>query len=276
MIRVENLVYRYGSQGDPVLRGIDLEIKRGEYLAVIGPNGCGKTTLVKHLNGLLRPSEGSVLVDGMATSEERSLREIRRKVGMVFQNPEVQIVGMTVEEDVAFGPGNLGLPPEEIRRRVEEAISFVGLEAHARRSPHDLSSGEQQLLAVAGVLAMAPDCIILDEPTTYLDPAGTRKVLDVVARLHLQGVTLVHITHYMDEIVETDRVVVMDRGRIALSGSPPEVFSEQDILLDLGLEIPSVTAFMKRLKQMGVPVDPCVLTVEDACREITRLLERRP
>ncbi|MBW2010059.1 MAG: ATP-binding cassette domain-containing protein [Deltaproteobacteria bacterium] len=264
MIRVENLVYRYGSQGDPVLRGIDLEIKRGEY-----------------------PSEGTVLVDGMDTSEGRSLREIRRKVGMVFQNPEVQIVGMTVEEDVAFGPGNLGLPPEEIRRRVEEAISFVGLETHARRSPHDLSSGEQQLLAVAGVLAMAPDCIILDEPTTYLDPAGTRKVLDVVARLHLQGVTLVHITHYMDEIVETDRVVVMDRGRIALSGSPPEVFSEQDILLDLGLEIPdilldlgleipSVTAFMKKLRQMGVPVDPRVLTVEDACREITRLLERRP
>ncbi|MBS3943503.1 MAG: ATP-binding cassette domain-containing protein [Dethiobacter sp.] len=214
MIKAENLAYSYADQSMPALKEINLAIEEGEYLAVVGPIGCGKTTLIKHFNALLTPTEGNVWVDGMNTKDASLAGEIRRRVGMVFQNPDNQIVGMTVEEDVAFGPENLRLPPAEIGQRVEAALEAVGMKNYARRRPHTLSGGEKRLLTIADILAMNPKYIVLDEPASSLDPSTRELVLALLRRLNNQGIAMIHITHHLEEITFADRVVVMDCGRI--------------------------------------------------------------
>lgn len=272
MIEARGLTTRYDATGPAVLEGVSLEIPEGQYLAVIGPNGCGKTTLVKHFNALLVPQEGEVLVDGLSTKDPKSHREIRRRVGMVFQNPDNQIVGMSVEEDVAFGPGNLGLPPAEIRGRVGVALETVGMLRLAKRAPHSLSGGEKRLVAIAGVLAMRPAYVVLDEPTSYLDPAGRERVLNVLWDLRQEGIAVIHVTHSMEEIVEADRVVVMNGGRILRDGAPRDVFRDADALRTVGLSTPQVTELMGRLRARGCGVRPDVLSVDEAYREISALL----
>jgi energy-coupling factor transporter ATPase len=236
MIRVENLTYRYDAAEPDCLRGIDLEIAEGEHTALIGPNGCGKTTLIKHLNALLFPRTGTVCVDGMRSTDASCVREIRRRVGMVFQNPDSQIVGMTVEEDVAFGPGNLALPSAEIRRRVDESLAMVGMTGFEKRAPHTLSGGEKRLLSIAGVVAMDPRYIAFDEPTAYLDPAGKQRVLEIIRKLNREGIAIIHIAHDMRDVALADRVVVLDRGQVLLAGTPAEVFERADLLIAVGLD----------------------------------------
>ena len=236
MIRVENLIYRYDVGAPDCLRGISLDIEEGVHTALIGPNGCGKTTLIKHLNALLFPAAGTVCVDGMMTTDASSVREIRRRVGMVFQNPESQIVGMTVEEDVAFGPENLALPSAEIRRRVDACLAMVGMTGFEKRAPHTLSGGEKRLLSIAGVVAMNPRYIAFDEPTAYLDPAAKQRVLEIIRRLNREGMAIIHIAHEMRDVAEADRVVVMDRGQVLLTGTPAEVFGQAEHLTAIGLD----------------------------------------
>jgi biotin transport system ATP-binding protein/energy-coupling factor transport system ATP-binding protein len=268
MITIKNLSYRYQGQDASVLQHLQLEIREGEHVALIGPNGCGKTTLIRHLNALLTPDEGSVAVDGMVTADQKNQKEIRRRVGVVFQNPDNQIVGMTVEEDVAFGPENLGLPPAEIRQRVDEALVAVGMESFARRAPHTLSGGEKRLVSFAGVLAMKPRYIALDEPTAYLDPVGRKRILEMIQKLHHRGMAIIHITHDMNDLLDADRLLVMDRGDIALDGTPIDIFSRLEAMQGFGLELPQVTLLLHRLLQRGAPLNPNILTIEDACTEI--------
>ncbi len=265
--------YGYEEKGRAVLEDINLELSQGKYIALIGPNGCGKTTLLRHLNGLLIPRQGEVWIHGMNTRDPDTLQEVRRRVGMVFQNPDHQIVGMSVEEDVSFGPGNLCMSPGEIQRRVKRSLGLVGMETQARRAAHCLSSGEKQLVAIAGVLAMDPAYIALDEPTAYLDPAGTKRVLEVIKTLNRNGITIVHATHDMDQIVEADQVLVMGEGRILYNGSPKEVFTRIEWLKELGLDIPKVTELMWRLREMGNDVGPDILTLDEACIALSSRLK---
>jgi len=272
MIRIRNLSHAYEGAGIDALAGVDLDIPDGARVAVVGPNGSGKTTLLRHMNGLLPPRGGEVRVDGMSTADPSALPGIRQALGMVFQNPDNQLVGMTVEEDVAFGPENLRLPSREIRKRVDRALETVGLADFAERPPHTLSSGEKQLAAVAGVLAMGPRHIALDEPTAYLDPAGRRKVLRVIDKLHEQGISIIHVTHDMDEAAFAEQVVVMDRGRIRMQGPPSEVFQKTAELRDLGLDIPVVADLAGRLRRRGFEIGQGVLTLEEACDALCALL----
>lgn len=275
MIEVNHLAFQYDESPEPILMGINLEVREGSYVAVIGPNGCGKTSLLRHLNGLLIPNEGEVVVDGLRTGDSRSLREIRRLVGMVFQNPDSQIVGTTVEEDVSFGPSNLGLPTPEIRKRVKLALGHVGMEEYARRPPHTLSSGQKQLVAIAGVLAMEPKYIALDEPTAYLDPAARRNVFRVLRRLHQEGMAIIHVTHHMEEIVRADEILVMNGGRIASRGKPAEILTKIAWLKELGLDAPRVTELMWRLKEMGLNIMDESLNMDDACAQLFSLITRK-
>lgn len=268
---MEGLCFRYSDQEEMVLRDINLKVKKGEFVVIIGHNGSGKSTLAKHINALLVPSLGKVEVMGMDTRDPAKAWEIRQRVGMVFQNPDNQLVAAVVEEDVAFGPENQGVPTAEIRKRVDEALREVGLYEYRTHGPHLLSGGQKQRVAIAGVLAMRPDCIVLDEATAMLDPRGRQEFMEVVRRLNKQeGKTIIHITHYMEEAVQADRVLVMDQGRIVLEGTPGEVFSKAGRLKELGLDVPALTELALKLRKKGVQL-PEILTEDEMVVELCRL-----
>ncbi|MEW5921207.1 MAG: energy-coupling factor transporter ATPase [Bacillota bacterium] len=266
IIETIQLSYDYSLDGEKEIRALDnlsLKICEGEYLCLIGPNGSGKSTLARHLNALLLPAAGDVYVDGLLTALEENRWEIRRRVGLVFQNPDNQIVATTVEEDVAFGLENLGIAPPIILQRVAEALELVGLKSLAQHAPHLLSGGQKQRLAIAGVLAMRPRCLVLDEPTAMLDPRGRREVLATIRMLNRQErVTVVHITHFMEETLEADRIIVLDRGRIACSGSPAEIFSGKLDLEALGMDMPPIPALAMALREGGLAVPQGILHVD--------------
>ncbi len=266
-------LYKTGeSQGILALAGIDISVSPGEFLVIIGPNGSGKSTLAKHLNVLLLPSQGDVLVFGMNTKDGEYTWEIRKTAGMVFQNPDNQIIATVVEEDVAFGPENLGVEPEEIRSRVKEGLESVGMSPYRRHAPHLLSGGQKQRVAIAGVMAMKPRCIILDEPTAMLDPRGREEVLATVRVLNKKhGLTVIHITHYMDEALYADRVLVMDAGRVIMDGPPKQVFFAKDKLQALGLDVPPLGKLTGMLWDAGYAVRPDALTVDELVDELCRL-----
>ena len=269
MIEVRDLTFAYPAQeeeqqqGTVALRNVDLTIEKGSFVAVLGHNGSGKSTLAKHMNAVLLPSGGRVFVAGMDTLDEQQIINIRRAVGMVFQNPDNQIVANVVEEDVAFGPENLGVPSADIRRRVDEALAAVGMDAFTRHAPHLLSGGQKQRIAIAGIIAMAPQCIVLDEATAMLDPAGRREVLATIEKLHREmGITVVLITHHMDEAILADRVVVMNEGRVAMDGTPTEVFTRVEELEEMGLTVPDTVQLLHRLRAAGYDVPLDALDVE--------------
>ena len=273
MIEVRDLTFAYPAQeeeqqqGTVALRNVDLTIEKGSFVAVLGHNGSGKSTLAKHMNAVLLPSGGRVFVAGMDTLDEQQIIAIRRAVGMVFQNPDNQIVANVVEEDVAFGPENLGVPSADIRRRVDEALAAVGMDAFTRHAPHLLSGGQKQRIAIAGIIAMAPQCIVLDEATAMLDPAGRREVLATIETLHREmGITVVLITHHMDEAILADRVVVMNEGRVAMDGTPTEVFTRVEELEEMGLTVPDTVQLLHRLRAAGYDVPLDALDVE-ACAD---------
>ncbi len=274
ILQTENLTFRYttGEGVAPtVLDNLTLSVRPGEFVAVLGHNGSGKSTLAKHFNAILLPSGGKVYVDGLDTCGEEHLLDIRRRVGMVFQNPDNQIVASVVEEDVAFGPENLGVPSAEIRERVDAALETVGMAD--RHAPHLLSGGQKQRVAIAGVLAMRPRCIVLDEPTAMLDPVGRREVLDTIRRLNTEaGITVVLITHHMDEAAQADRVVVMHDGHIVADDKPALVFQNVDGLRSLGLEVPEPVALLYELRQAGVDVPLTALTVDECAQVLKELL----
>ncbi|MGB3366410.1 MAG: energy-coupling factor transporter ATPase [Acidaminobacteraceae bacterium] len=275
MIKTENLKYKYAQATDEknALDGVKLQINKGEFVVIIGHNGSGKSTLAKLFNGILLPSEGYVLINEMNTSDEELIWEIRRAAGMVFQNPDNQIVATIVEEDVAFGPENLGIEPKLIRERVDYALKTVDMSEHSRKPPHLLSGGQKQRIAIAGILAMKPECIILDEPTAMLDPSGRKEVMSTIEKLNREdNITIVHITHYMDEAVNADRVIVMEHGKILLEGTPKNVFSKVERLKDMGLDVPQVTLLSHELRKEGVEISDDIITVEEMVDELCRLL----
>ena len=273
IIRIENLHFRYGDSEKEVLRGIDLSVQQGEFVAVLGHNGSGKSTLAKHINAILLPTEGKVIVDGIDTADESRLYELRQTAGMVFQNPDNQIVSSVVEEDVAFALENLGVPYEEMRERVDEALRTVGMYDLRLHSPSQLSGGQKQRVAIAGVIAMQPKCLILDESTAMLDPKGRKEVLATVRRMNREyGMTVLLITHYMEEAAGCDRVVVMDGGSIIMDGKPEKVFSQVGRLKEAGLEVPQVTELAYELKKAGYDISPEIITGEECADALARLL----
>ena len=277
-IHVENVTFRYGTD-DPLslkeaLSGVSLAVEKGEFVALLGHNGCGKSTLAKHFNAMLLPTSGKVFVDGMDTAEEALKYEIRRRVGLVLQNPDNQLVASIVEEDVAFGTENLGVPPKEIRQRVDDALKAVEMYDYRLAAPYKLSGGQKQRVAIAGIIAMQPECIVLDEPTAMLDPRGRTEVLDTIHKLNRElGITIVLITHYMDEAVTADRVVVMDSGRILTEGTPKEVFSKVELLKQHHLDVPQATELCYRLRACGCQVPLGILDAEECVGILEKLLE---
>lgn len=277
MIRTDALSFSYpveeGQRRTTALEDVTLSIEKGSFVVVLGHNGSGKSTLAKHFNAVLLPSGGAVYVEGMNTKDEDLLLEIRRRVGMVFQNPDNQIVANVVEEDVAFAPENLGVPTAEIRRRVDDALAAVGMTEFARHAPHLLSGGQKQRVAIAGVIAMEPECIVLDEATAMLDPAGRREVLDTVHRLNRQrGITVVHITHHMSEAEDADRVIVMNDGVVAMDGTPRDIFSRVEELRSLGLAAPDTVELLHRLNGHGMSLPLTAITVDECARAIFQAL----
>lgn len=254
---------------------VDLDVQQGDFVAILGHNGSGKSTLAKHINAILYPSEGTVWVDGMDTQDEKNLWNIRQEAGMVFQNPDNQIIGQVVEEDVGFGPENMGVPTKEIWERVEESLKAVGMYDYRKYSPNKLSGGQKQRVSIAGVIAMHPKCIILDEPTAMLDPNGRKEVVRAVRGLNdVEGITVVLITHYMEEIIHADKVFVMDKGKIAMQGTPREIFSQVEKLKELRLDVPQVTLLAYELQKSGVNLPNGILTVEELTRELLSVAER--
>lgn len=269
IIDAQNVHYSYEEELSEAVRGVSLQVYKGEFLCILGHNGSGKSTLAKLLNGLFTPTAGSVTVCGMDTKDEDKQLDIRKSAGMVFQNPDNQLVATIVEEDVAFGPENLGVPQPELRKRVDDALAAVNMSEFARSSPHKLSGGQKQRIAIAGVLAMKPEIMIMDEPTAMLDPMGRREVINTVMRLNReQGITVVLITHFMEEAALADRLIIMHEGRINLEGSPREVLIQIDKLKELSLEAPEAAYMAYRLNKEGIPVDERVLSVKELADEI--------
>ncbi len=276
ILKTESLTFSYPAEDAPkeVLNGVNLEIQEGSFVAVLGHNGSGKSTLAKHLNAILLPSGGKVFVSGLDTCDEQKLLDIRRIVGMVFQNPDNQIVANVVEEDCAFGPENLGVPPLEIRQRVDEALKAVGMYQFREHAPHLLSGGQKQRIAIAGVLAMKPRCVVLDEPTAMLDPIGRREVLETIKKLNREsGVTVVLITHHMDEAAQADRLIVMSGGKVVADGAPQEVFQRVEELKAVGLTVPETVSLLYELRKEGVDLPLDALTVEECAQALYQILQ---
>ncbi len=280
IVKTENLIYEYvrrDEEGnvDGAIRAVDdvsLGIRQGDFIAIVGHNGSGKSTLAKHMNAILQPTQGTVWVDGMDTRQEERIWDIRQRAGMVFQNPDNQIIGQVVEEDVGFGPENLGVPTEEIWKRVEESLRAVGMYQFRSHSPNRLSGGQKQRVSIAGVLAMRPRCIVLDEPTAMLDPSGREEVIHAVRELNqAEKVTVILITHYMEEVIHADHVYVMDKGQIAMEGTPREIFSQVEKLQKLRLDVPQVTLLAHELRQRGLELPEGILTT----RELVQALAER-
>ena len=276
MIECRNLVFKYTASENQeekiAINDVNLQITEGEFIAILGHNGSGKSTMAKHMNALLIPTDGKMLVNKMDTSDMNNLWNIRETAGMVFQNPDNQLVATIVEEDVAFGPENLGVPPEEIRKRVDEALERVGMSEYKRHAPHLLSGGQKQRIAVAGILAMKPKCIIFDEPTAMLDPSGRKEVLDTIIDLNKNyGITVILITHYMDEAAKADRIVVMDKGKLILDGKPRDVFSNVEKMKSIGLDVPQVTELSYELQKAGINIDTRILDVNEMVNVICQL-----
>ena len=279
MIRIDNLTFTYpheeGTDLAPALKGVSLAVEKGSFTAILGHNGSGKSTLAKHMNAILLPSGGKVYVAGFDTADPAVLLEIRRRTGMVFQNPDNQIVANVVEEDVAFGPENMGVPTEEIRLRVDEALKAVGMEEFTCHAPHLLSGGQKQRIAIAGVLAIAPECIVLDEATAMLDPTGRREVMEIIHRLNKENsITVVLITHHMDEAVLADRVVVMNKGTVAMDGTPREILPRVEELRAIGLDVPDTVSLLYELKNHGVDVSLDALGVKECADAIVKIWEK--
>ena len=266
IIKIDNLYFQYphGEDEEPKLaiKGVSLEIEEGSFTAIIGQNGSGKSTLAKNLNGLLLPSKGAVYVSGMDTRDEDKIWDIRQTAGMVFQNPDNQLVSAIVEDDVAFGPENIGIDPVEIRARVDEALDAVKMGKHKRKAPHLLSGGQKQRIAIAGVVAIRPRCIIFDEPTAMLDPRGRKDIMEIIEKLHREGITVILITHFMDEAVKADRVVIMNKGEILLDGTPEHVFSQDELIRSARLDVPMAAEIAIYLRENGIDVPPEVVTAE--------------
>ena len=266
IITIENLIFEYtrGDESQPVraIDNLNLEIERGSFTAIIGKNGSGKSTLAKNLNGLLLPTEGVIYVDGFDTRDDDSIWNVRQTAGMVFQNPDNQLVSAIVEDDVAFGPENLGIEPAEIRRRVDKALSDVNMGQFKKKAPHLLSGGQKQRIAIAGVVAMKPKCIIFDEPTAMLDPKGRSEIMSIIDELHAEGITVILITHFMDEAVRADRVIIMHEGRILLDGAPQEVFEQEELIRSVNLDVPLMVEMGAKLRKAGIDVPRDIITEE--------------
>ena len=276
MIECRNLVFKYTASENQeekiAINDVNLQITEGEFIAILGHNGSGKSTMAKHMNALLIPTDGKMLVNKMDTSDMNNLWNVRETAGMVFQNPDNQLVATIVEEDVAFGPENLGVPPEEIRKRVDEALERVGMSEYKKHAPHLLSGGQKQRIAIAGILAMQPKCIIFDEPTAMLDPSGRKEVLDTIIDLNRNyGITVILITHYMDEAAKADRIVVMDKGKLILDGKPRDVFSNVEKMKNIGLDVPQVTELSYELQKLGINIDTRILDVNEMVNAICQL-----
>jgi len=284
IIRAKDLVHEYIRRDEDnnvvgistAVDHVNLDVHEGDFIAILGHNGSGKSTLAKHINAILSPSEGSMWVDGMDTSDEEKIWEIRQTAGMVFQNPDNQIIGQIVEEDVGFGPENLGVPTEKIWERVEESLRAVGMYDFRKHSPNKLSGGQKQRVSIAGVLAMHPKCIVLDEPTAMLDPNGRKEVIRAARGLNeVEGVTVLLITHYMEEVIHANKIFVMDKGKVVMEGTPKEIFSQVERLKELRLDVPQVTLLAWELKKKGLPLPDGILTTEELVAELAALSRRR-
>lgn len=271
IIEVKNITFNYedGEQKNTVIKDFSLEIERGSFTVILGHNGSGKSTLAKLLNGLYKVNDGKIFVDGIDTADEQNEIEVKRKVGLVFQNPDNQLVASIVEEDVAFGPENLGHSPETIRQEVDESLKSVGMYEFRKSTPHNLSGGQKQRIAIAGIIAMKPDCIVLDEPTAMLDPKGRAEIISTIKKLNREnGITIVLITHFMEEAVDADRVIVMDSGKIVADSTPKNIFSDISLLKNVGLDVPQTTELLYRLKQGGLNISTDVISVEETAQKI--------
>ena len=276
MIKSEDLVFKYVNAEEQTekvaINHVSMEVKKGEFLVMLGHNGSGKSTIAKHINALLTPSSGTVLVDGMDTKDQQNLWDIRSKAGMVFQNPDNQLVATIVEEDVAFGPENLGVDPKEIRERVDDSLKAVGMYEYRKHAPHLLSGGQKQRIAIAGILAMRPKCIVLDEPTAMLDPSGRNEVMKTIKEVNKKfGITIILITHYMDEAAQADRIIVMDKGEKVMEGVPREIFSQVQKIKSIGLDVPQVTELAYELQKEGVDISTEILNIDEMVNALCQL-----